>query len=204
MGSMIRIAMMIKRTTRDTFAAVKDWRILTSQRTKTPWMTLFDAMSSNHVSMVAFLAKELLNDNPTVKEALRSDMRDDWIEAIKAEVLNLLATGAIVPCKFSDKNPEDKVIYFTWILKIKRFADSDIDKLKARGCAMGNMLSKMPKFEKYSPTVSPIVTAAVLAIATFLKIKTCTVDTVSAYLTQEYKDDLSISSSLRTFRTLPD
>jgi hypothetical protein len=48
---------------------------------------------------------------------------------------------------------------------------------------MGNMLTKMPEFDKYSPTVSPIVATAVMAIAT------CTVDTVSAYLMQAYKDD---------------
>jgi hypothetical protein len=65
-----------------------------------------------------------------------------------------LETGAIVSGKFGDKLLEDKLIYFTIKLKIKRYADGHLDKVKARGCAIRDMLTKMPEFDKYSPTVS--------------------------------------------------
>jgi hypothetical protein len=149
----------------------------------------FDEFKASHKAMVAFLAWGVLNDEPSVKLALASEMRDDWIAAIKIEVNNLLETGAIVRADYGDRSPTDQTIFFTMRLKVKRYADGHRDKLKARGCAMGNLLSKMPDFEKYSPTVSSIVAAAVLAIATFFRMKTCTVDTVSAYLMQAYKEN---------------
>jgi hypothetical protein len=78
------------------------------------------------VLIVALLAQGVLSGEPTTKQALRSDIRDDWIVAIQAEVHNLLETGDIVQGKFEDKKPEDKLIYFTAWLKIKRNADSNL------------------------------------------------------------------------------
>jgi ASC-1-like (ASCH) protein len=154
-----------------------------------PFLYPFNIELIAHREIVAYMAKALLSDEPTIKVALKSEMRVEWIEAIKAEVLNLITTGTIKAAKRSDIKKGDQIIYFTMKLKVKRYADGQVDKLKARGCAMGNMLSKMPGMQNYSPTVSNIVAAAVLGLATYLKLKDGTVDTVSAFLMQAYKDN---------------
>ena len=154
-----------------------------------PYLYPYDDHCHHHRLLVAHIVKELLSDEPTVKKALLSSMRDDWITAIKAEVLNLIETGTIKQAMKSDIKPGDQLIYFTMKLKVKRYADGQVERLKARGCAMGNMLSQMPGMQNYSPTVSAIVAAACLAMATFFHLSTCTVDTVSAYLMQAYKEE---------------
>jgi ASC-1-like (ASCH) protein len=135
-----------------------------------PFLYPFNIELIAHREIVAYMAKALLSDEPTIKVALKSEMRVEWIEAIKAEVLNLITTGTIKAAKRSDIKKGDQIIYFTMKLKVKRYADGQVDKLKARGCAMGNMLSKMPGMQNYSPTVSNIVAAAVLGLATYLKL----------------------------------
>jgi hypothetical protein len=154
-----------------------------------PFLYPFDNQLIAHREIVAYMSKALLSDEPTIKVALKSEMRADWIEAIKAEVLNLITTGTIKPALRSDIKPGDQIIYFTMKLKVKRYADGQLDKLKARGCAMGNMLSKMPGMQNYSPTVSNIVASAVLGLSTYFQLYDAAVDTVSAFLMQAYKDN---------------
>jgi hypothetical protein len=170
-----------RRTTRVRFATSLD-------DLDDPYLYPHDSNSIKHKNMVAFLVKAIIHDEPTIKQALASEMRPDWITAIKAEVENLIATGTIIQAKYSDMKRGDQLIYFTMRLKVKRYADGQVDRLKARGCAMGNMVAKMPDFDKYSPTVAAIVAAAILALAAYFCLYSCTVDTVSAYLMQQYKE----------------
>jgi hypothetical protein len=73
-------------------------------------------------------------------------------------------------------------------LKMKTLQSGELDKFKARLCACGNELYGNVS-ETYSPTISALAYATVHQIAIIDQMKMCTVDTVGAYLYQDYPDD---------------
>jgi hypothetical protein len=63
-----------------------------------------------------------------------------------------------------------------------------VDKYKARLCARGDMLNGII-LETYSPTISALARATAHQLAIIDNMHTCIVDTVGAYLYQDYPDD---------------
>ena len=124
----------------------------------------------------------------TVAKALQSDQREEWIEAIKAEVNLLFSRGTLerVPAHLVPKTNR-KIIHSTMQLKIKLLQSGLIDKIKARLCACGNELWSASA-ETYSPTIGALAYATVHQLAVIDAMEMCTVDTVGAYLYQEYPD----------------
>jgi Reverse transcriptase (RNA-dependent DNA polymerase) len=130
----------------------------------------------------------LLCHRLTVAKALQSDQREAWITAIRDEIELLFTRGTLEAVKAHlVPTSNRKIIHSTMQLKIKLLQTNLIDKLKARLCACGNELWSASA-ETYSPTIGALAYATVHQLAIIDNMKMCTVDTVGAYLYQEYPD----------------
>jgi histone deacetylase 1/2 len=135
-------------------------------------------------------SSNLLCHRLTVAKALQSAQREEWITAIRSEVQLLFDRGTLerVPAHLVPKEGR-KIIHSTMQLKIKMLQTGLIDKIKARLCACGNELWSATA-ETYSPTIGALAYATVHQLAVIDSMEMCTVDTVGAYLYQEYADSL--------------
>ena len=124
----------------------------------------------------------------TVAKALQSEQREEWITAIRAEINLLFQRGTLEAVKAHlVPTSNRKIIHSTMQLKIKLLQSGLIDKIKARLCACGNELWSASA-ETYSPTIGALAYATVHQLAVIDSMEMCTVDTVGAYLYQEYPD----------------
>jgi hypothetical protein len=121
----------------------------------------------------------------TVGKALSSEQRTEWVTAIRLEINTLISGGTLVATSRQDIAVGAKVIHSTMQLKLKMHQSGAIDKFKARLCACGNELYGDTK-ETFSPTVGALTYATVHQLAILDELFRCTVDTVGAYLYQEY------------------
>lgn len=126
---------------------------------------------------------------PSVDEALKSPIRDMWVEAMYKEVIDNMfnTTEALFPEDIDESKPYH-LIHGTMQLKIKMKTAEIIEKLKARLCACGNELDGV-EAETYSPTVSGLTHSTLLQLAVHDRMHIQTIDTVAAYLCQEYPQD---------------
>ena len=124
--------------------------------------------------------------------ALQGPDGSHWTLALKDEVGSLLQiTKTLVPETPDPTSPYD-VIYGTVVLKKKMKDLVEVYKYKARLCGCGNQLIGKQDYynETYSPTVSTLVHSLLLQLAIMDGMHTATIDTVSAYLHQEYPSNL--------------
>ncbi len=147
-----------------------------------------EAQDEEHVT--AFAAKAVRTENnPTVRQALASEERDQWIEAIEKEIESLMASGTIVPLDPDEEKPPNAMfVHTTTQLKRKLSSvDSTPERYKARTCARGDMIKgKVPAAQTYSPTINALTFACVFQIAIIYKMVRRIMDTVAAYLHQFY------------------
>ena len=142
-----------------------------------------DIISHLHFAAHAYAAKI------TTKRALAAADRDKWLEAIKLEIDQLFNGGTLVEETPTGVRGKDYiVIHSTMQLKLKLKQDMTVDKYKARLCGRDDMLSGLIA-ETYSPTISSLARATALQLAILDNMHTCIVDTVGAYLYQDYPDD---------------
>jgi hypothetical protein len=130
-------------------------------------------------------------DNPTVTTALDGPDVLYWHEAIKDEVFKkMLKPGSpsIIPVDFSDIPNWVKVTYLNFILK-KKIKPLREDIYKARATQRGD-LNKNPSVETYSPTISSITCATLQEVAVIDEMDQALVDTVGAFLAQDYPETL--------------
>ena len=123
----------------------------------------------------------------TVGKALKTDQRSAWITAMQSEMDQLFAGGTLSATTREEIPANSTIIHSTMQLKEKLKADGTVDKLKARLCACGNELYGS-NTETYSPTISALAYATVHQISIIDKMESCTIDTVGAYLYQNYPD----------------
>jgi hypothetical protein len=123
----------------------------------------------------------------TSKRALRDTDRQQWLDAIRKEVIeNLFEGGTLVEeVPTGTYGIDYKVIHSTMQLKIKLRDDMTIEKYKARLCARGDMLSGLID-ETYSPTISSLAHSVAHQLAILDDMHTCSVDVVAAYLYEDY------------------
>jgi Reverse transcriptase (RNA-dependent DNA polymerase) len=79
-----------------------------------------------------FLAQEI--DSPSVSEALDSNNRDDWLQAMDAKIESIKSHGTY---EAVDRPFNKKVISTKWILRVKRDSDNNVARYKARSVARG-------------------------------------------------------------------
>ena len=131
-----------------------------------------------------YVVKVRTANNPTVKRAMEQPDHAEWSLAIHSEVhTNLLATGTLLPV--DRPSGSVKITFLTVQLKRKFFPDGTVDKYKARGCFRGDLMEK-GYTETFSPTISDITLSLIQNIAVIDGMEQCVVDTVGAYLEQDY------------------
>jgi Reverse transcriptase (RNA-dependent DNA polymerase) len=130
-------------------------------------------------------------DNPTVLKAMKQDDAEEWRKCIRAEYLeNLIGNGTLIAAS-SDSIPADaQVIWLTTQLKKKYFPDGKVDKYKARGCGRGDQLRDYAE-ETYSPTIGALTYSTLQNVALIDRMETMLVDTVAAFLCQDYPFETS-------------
>jgi hypothetical protein len=124
----------------------------------------------------------------TVGQALDTPDRDNWIKAIKEELIQLIDRRTLRAVNDSDIKGKHKVIHTTMQLKHKLKQDRSLDKWKTRVCACGNELYGMIA-ETFSPTIGALAYATVHQLAILDRMEKMTVDTFGAYLHQTYPAD---------------
>jgi hypothetical protein len=160
-------------------------RVLRSQTTMEASIVVEPLPSFEGLSLATALSAKL-----TVKKALEGDDSALWIDAIRKEI-NLLIGGGTLVAEDTDLagGPYD-LIHSTMQLKVKMNDDGSVNKYKARCCARGDELEGKIS-ETYSPTISALTFAVVHQLSIIDEMHTCTIDTVGAYLYEDYPDDVT-------------
>jgi hypothetical protein len=130
-------------------------------------------------------------ENPTLNGILKSSDIDYWKEALKDEVLAKLLKPfnvSMKPVRFEDIPRGALITYLQFVFKKKIKKDRE-DKFKARRCLRGDQLPK-GLVETFAPTVSSVSCAALQQLAVIDDMNQALVDTVGAFLGQDYPDDL--------------
>ena len=135
-----------------------------------------------HSSLSAMTAKL------TVKKALEGEDSEKWTEAIRKEINMLLDGGTLVAERTSLSGGRYDLIHSTMQLQVKMNDDGSVNKYKARCCARGDELEGKIS-ETYSPTISALTFALVHQLSVIDEMHTCTIDTVGAYLYEDYPED---------------
>ena len=149
---------------------------------------IFLASSLEETSHTTYAVKFRTADTPTVNTALKSEDAELWKEAIRKEIDMLMERRTLQPVTHGEVPRGAKIVHSTMQLKLKRFADNTVDKRKARCCARGDQLAGDVELT-YSPTISALAYAVVHQLAIIDDMELCTIDTVGAYLYQDYPDD---------------
>jgi hypothetical protein len=127
-----------------------------------------------------------------VKDVLKTQHSAKWIEAINIEVNSLINNfKCLIPEEINHERDYD-CIHATIDLKVKYLDETTIDKYKARVCGCGNELVRNAAYtnETYSPTVAQLTHSVMLQLAIFDQMHMCSIDTVGAFLYQEYPESL--------------
>ena len=128
---------------------------------------------------MAFGAKAKSADLPSLREALASPYRDDWIKAMKLEVQTL-----------EDKNvwdvverPQGKqVLESIWVLRLKRYPDGTAKKFKGRFTVRGDQQVGLESDDVYAPVVGWATVRLVLILSVQLGWKSKQVDYDAAFV----------------------
>ena len=125
---------------------------------------------------------------PRVHEALKTPLRSGWVTAMDDEINTVIEKfKCLVEEEIDTSQPYD-LLDATMQLRKKMKTDVIVDKLKARICICGNQLDEVDG-ETYSPTVAPLTHAFMLQLAVHDRMIIQLVDTVAAYLNQDYPED---------------
>ena len=125
---------------------------------------------------------------PQVHEALKSPLRSGWVDAMDGEINTVIEKFECLVEEEIDYSQPFDLLHATMQLKKKMKDAHTVDKLKARICACGNELKEV-EGETYSPTVAPLTHSFMLQLAVHDRMIIQLVDTVAAYLNQNYPQD---------------
>lgn len=128
------------------------------------------------------------NDPETVKEAKSRNDWPQWKSAIQTEYESLVKNQTWTVC---DLPKQRKAITNKWVFKLKRKADGQIDKYKARLVARG--FSQKLGFdygETYAPVAKLVTLKILLAVANRKDMHIHQMDVKSAFLNGELKEDI--------------
>ena len=102
-------------------------------------------------------------DTPGMMEALSGPHREEFMEAMKQEILELESHGTWTVMKRADipeKQQQDgttvkpQILQSTWAFRIKRWPSGVMRKIKARFCVRGDLQTDVDVFDTYAPVAS--------------------------------------------------
>ena len=156
---------------------------LKSEKQLTPLHTPTRMQTRSHSKLktahTAYSARSL-----TLRQALFGDDNANWKPAVLTELRQLLVEKRCLLQEPIDTNQQYELVRTTMNLKIKMKDSLTVDKYKARLCVCGNMLLKATY--NYAPTVGALTHSLLLQLSIILGWNTAIIDTVGAYLYQEY------------------
>ncbi|GFH61161.1 hypothetical protein CTEN210_17637 [Chaetoceros tenuissimus] len=133
---------------------------------------------------IAFAARANAADTPTYREAMNSEDREQFVEAMKKEMDQLTDMDAFVAVprqKAIDMGR--RIIECTWAFKRKRFPDGSLKKHKARLCVRGDLQTEgVDYFDTYSPVVQWSTIRLLLIMSCILNLETKQVDFTLAFV----------------------
>jgi hypothetical protein len=122
------------------------------------------------------------------KQALRSPQSEEWEAAIKSEYDSLVSrkTWTFVPCPAGRKLVDSK-----WVIKLKRDANGQIARYKARLVARGFTQDKGVDYhETFALTMRVISIRTLLALATYNDWEVEQLDMVTAFLEADIEEEI--------------
>jgi hypothetical protein len=140
----------------------------------------------------AFVAKLVTNgsDSPTLYEAIHGPDKDMWLPALEKEVQAMMTKGVLEPVdRPADRSA--KIIGSKMVMRIKRDADGNPAKHKARWTAQG--FTQRPGVdydETYAPTAHFNVLLTLLAVASQKGMHLHQMDVDNAYLNAPIQEEL--------------
>jgi hypothetical protein len=129
-----------------------------------------------------------------VRDVLQSEHSAKWIDAINLEVNSLVNNFKCLVPEEIDYRKDYDCIHATIDLKVKYVDETTIDKFKVRVCGCGNELVRNATYtnETYSPTVAHLTHSTMLQLEIYDQMHMCSIDTVGAFLYQEYLESLKL------------
>ena len=122
-------------------------------------------------------------DHPTYEEAMNGPYAAGFKKAFEIEIQTLIDKKC---WDVVDRPTDQHVVSSTWALRIKRFPDGAMRKLKARFCARGfEQIEGIDYNETYAPVVNWTTVRFLLTMSILLGLETKQVDYVAAFVQSE-------------------
>lgn len=133
-------------------------------------------------------------DLPSYRDAMAGEHREQFQEAMTAEIEQLEEHKTWNVMKKSAVPKGANVLPTTWVLRVKRYPDGRFRKFKARLCVRGDrQVEGVDYFEKYSPVVQWSTVRMMLSLTASQDLKTRQVDFSNAFVQATLNEDVYIS-----------
>jgi hypothetical protein len=129
-------------------------------------------------------------DSPSVRQALMSENKNDWLEAIRLEIESLQTMGTWELC--TNIPPGTHILPCHLVLRQKRKPDGSLDKKKARLVAGGHLQTEDQYTETSSPTARSLSMKLLLQIAVTNSLHLRSFDVKSAFLQADIDRDIYV------------
>jgi hypothetical protein len=132
-------------------------------------------------------------DSPRLHEAMRGDHRDEFLSAMGKEISELESHGTWTIVRKETMPDGANLLPSTWALKVKRYPDGNMRKLKARFCVRGDkQIAGVDYFESYAPVASWSTVRMVMNIAIQRGWATRQVDFSNAFVQATLKEEVYV------------
>jgi len=128
------------------------------------------------------------NDYPSVSEALRSELREEWLASRQRELDAHRDNETWVDVNAQDIPPDAIILDSLYVLRIKRNPDHSINKLKTRLCINGARQRPDSYGETYAPVIRYSTLRLMLALAARWNMEIHQMDVVTAFLNGSVAD----------------
>ena len=130
------------------------------------------------------------SDEPTLNQAMKCIHRERWLEAMLEELASLSEHGVFELCEL----PAGAVLVTgKWVLKIKRGAQGEIERFKARYVARGfTQIYGIDFFETWAPVGRYATLRCLLAVCVREELETRHVDIKCAFLNGKLEEDVYV------------
>jgi hypothetical protein len=136
----------------------------------------------------ANIVTDIDNDSPTYREAMTGTLSAQWKTATDSEIQSLVDAGTFSLCELPSGL---KAIGCKWVLKIKRGADGEIIKFKARLVAQGFLQRYGVDYvETYAPVARIASIRIIIALAAQHDWELHHMDVKSAYLNGDLEEEI--------------